>query len=148
MRLSQNFTLNELTYSDTAKKYKIDNTPSKEVIKNLGALVANVLQPLRDKLGKPIIITSGYRCSKLNSKIGGSNTSQHLTGQAADIIVRGMKVEDLYSFIKKSGIVYDQLIQEHSGNTTWVHISYCTKLNRKQNLIYKNNHYILDLNRD
>ena len=101
MRLSQNFTLNELTYSDTASRLGIKNLPTQEVIQNLGALVQNVLQPLRDMLGKPITITSGFRNKLLNQKVGGANNSQHLFGQAADIIVYGMKVEDLYNYIKK-----------------------------------------------
>ena len=144
MRLSQNFTLNELTYSDTASRLGIKNLPTQEVIQNLGALVQNVLQPLRDMLGKPITITSGFRNKLLNQKVGGASNSQHLFGQAADIIVYGMKVEDLYNYIKNSNLIYDQLILEETKNNKWVHISYCRKFNRKQNLIFKNNKYTKD----
>lgn len=144
MRLSQNFTLEELIYSDTANRYKINNTPTDKEIRNLGALCQNVLQPLRDKLGKPITITSGYRSNQLNSKLKGASNSQHRYGQAADIVVKGMDTNQLYRFIKGSGIIYDQLIYEVSGNTSWVHISYCHSHNRKQNLIYRNGRYILD----
>jgi len=146
VRLSKNFTLEELTYSKTAEIYRIINAPTADIIKNLGALVQNVLQPLRNKLKKPIVVTSGYRCKLLNARVGGSSTSQHLYGQAVDIIVNGMGTYELYEYIKKSGLKYDQLILEETRNGSWVHISYCTKLNRNQNLIYRNNIYILDKN--
>lgn len=148
MNLSKNFTLEELIYSDTARSLNINNTPPTEVIRNLGLLTNNVLQPIRDKLGKSVIVTSGYRCKLLNQKIGGTPNSQHTRGQAVDIIVYGITPKTLYEFIKNSGILYDQLILEQTKEAQWVHISYCSKLNRQQNLIYKNNHYILDLNRD
>ena len=144
MRLSKNFTLFELTYSDTASKLGFKNLPTQEEIRNLGALAQNVLQPLRDMLGKPITITSGFRNKLLNQKVGGASNSQHLYGQAADIIVLGMKVEDLYNYIKNSNLIYDQLIFEQTKNTKWVHISYNKKFNRRQNLIYKNNKYTKD----
>lgn len=145
MKLSKNFTLEELIYSDTARNLGINNTPPTEVIRNLGFLVNNVLQPLRDKLGKSIIVTSGYRNKTLNQKIGGAPNSQHTRGQAVDIIVIDITPKTLYEFIKSSGIIYDQLILEQTKSAQWVHISYCSKLNRQQNLIYKNNHYILDV---
>lgn len=144
MRLSKNFTLFELTYSDTASKLGFKNLPTQEEIRNLGALAQNVLQPLRDMLGKPITITSGFRNKLLNQKVGGASNSQHLYGQAADIIVLGMEVEDLYNYIKNSNLIYDQLILEQTKNTKWVHISYNKKFNRRQNLIYKNNKYTKD----
>lgn len=144
MRLSKNFTLFELTYSDTASKLGFKNLPTQEEIRNLGTLAQNVLQPLRDMLGKPITITSGFRNKLLNQKVGGASNSQHLYGQAADIIVFGMEVEDLYNYIKNSNLIYDQLILEQTKNTKWVHISYNKKFNRRQNLIYKNNKYTKD----
>lgn len=144
MRLSKNFTLFELTYSDTASKLGFKNLPTQEEIRNLGALAQNVLQPLRDMLGKPITITSGFRNKPLNQKVGGASNSQHLYGQAADIIVLGMEVEDLYNYIKNSNLIYDQLILEQTKKDKWVHISYNKKFNRRQNLIYKNNKYTKD----
>ena len=144
MRLSKNFTLFELTYSDTASKLGFKNLPTQEEIRNLGALAQNVLQPLRDTLGKPITITSGFRNKLLNQKVGGASNSQHLYGQAADIIVLGMEVEDLYNYIKNSNLIYDQLILEQTKKDKWVHISYNKKFNRRQNLIYKNNKYTKD----
>ena len=144
MRLSKNFTLFELTYSDTASKLGFKNLPTQEEIRNLGALAQNVLQPLRDMLGKPITITSGFRNKLLNQKVRGASNSQHLYGQAADIIVLGMEVEDLYNYIKNSNLIYDQLILEQTKKDKWVHISYNKKFNRRQNLIYKNNKYTKD----
>lgn len=123
-----NFSINELCYSDTAKKYGIKNIPSISECDNLLNLIFYVLQPLRDKLGKPVIINSGYRCKALNYKVGGVANSQHLTGQAADIRVNGCTPSRLIDFIKTSDIEYDQLINEGS----WVHISYNKNHNRKQ----------------
>ena len=125
-----NFSINELCYSDIANKYGIKNIPSISECDNLLNLIFYVLQPLRDKLGKPIIINSGYRCKALNSHplIKGVSNSQHLTGQAADIRVNGCTPSRLIDFIKTSGIEYDQLINEGS----WVHISYNKNHNRKQ----------------
>ena len=139
--MNLNFTIKELCNSDVAKKYKINNTPSIKVCDNLLLLITRVLQPLRDKLCKPMIITSGYRCEKLNTLIGGVSNSQHLTGQAVDFIVNDMNINDLFRFIKNSGIIYDQLIEEHSKNKKWIHISYSLK-NRRENLKYLDGKYI------
>lgn len=128
MRL--NFTIAELCKSETADKLKINNIPpSIEVQDNLLLLITEVLQPIRDMLKKPVIVTSGYRCSYLNLQVGGVMNSQHATGQAADIKVNKMSANKLFSLIKESNIEYDQLINEHNK---WVHISYNKKGNRKQ----------------
>lgn len=128
-KMKLNFTMSELIKSDTATKYGIDNMPhSKEVLDNLLLLVINVLQPLREYVNKPIIITSGYRSLPLNVKVGGVSNSQHLTGQAADFVIQGMSVDEAYKAVINSGIIYDQLIQD--GN--WVHVSYNVKGNRKK----------------
>lgn len=124
-----NFSMSELCYSDIAKKYNIKNIPSITECDNLLNLIFYVLQPLRDKLGKPIIINSGYRCKALNSKIGGVSNSQHLLGQACDLRVNGCTPSTLIEFIKASGIEYDQLINEYDK---WVHISFNKGHNRKQ----------------
>ena len=79
------FTIKELISSSTATQHNINNTPTKEIEENLKALVDNILDPLREAYGKPIIVTSGYRCEKLNTLLKGSKTSQHRFGQAADI---------------------------------------------------------------
>ena len=141
MNLSQNFTLQELIHSDTANAYKINNTPSEPVINNLKALCLNVLQPLRNALGCPIIISSGFRCAVLNKKVGGASNSGHLTGRCADIHVNGMSAKDLYNFIKKSGVKYRQCILE---NNSWVHVDYQKDDLKCENLIYDGKSYVLD----
>lgn len=85
INLSKHFTLDELTKSATAIRLGIDNIPNETELKNLQDLVDNILEPLRHHYGRPIIITSGFRCEKLNKAVGGSKTSQHRFGQAADI---------------------------------------------------------------
>ena len=132
MNLTNNFTLNELIYSTTAEKNKIDNTPSQPVIKNLKALCENVLQPLRNNLGCPIVITSGFRCAVLNKRVGGASNSQHLYGQAADLIVPQKNLKDVFNYIK-SHLPYDQLLYEYSKSDKWIHVSYrADGHNRKQ----------------
>lgn len=126
------FTLKELTKSTYATRNKIDNTPSQKEVNNLIALVDNILDPLREAYGKPIIVTSGYRCERLNALIGGSKTSQHKYGLAADIrTVEDTKEENkkLFDLIIKLGLPFDQLIDEY--NYDWVHVSYSSKHRRQ-----------------
>ena len=128
MKLSQNFSLNEFTKSQTATRHSIDNTPSMTIILNLTSLCESVLQPVRNHFMKPMVISSGFRCKELNTKIGGSKTSQHVLGQAADIEVLGVSNLELSDWIH-TNLEYDQLILEfynekegpHSG---WVHVSF------------------------
>ena len=123
------FTFNELCRSETASKHKIDNTPSAEIIANLTALVDNVLDPLREAWGRPIIVTSGYRCEVLNKLVGGAPTSQHKQGQAADISAGS--IEDnkkLFDLAIKLKLPYDQIIDEYGYK--WVHISYSSTRRR------------------
>ena len=125
MKLSKNFSLHELCKSDSAIRHGIDNTPPDEVIQNLQALVDNVLQPLRDKFG-PIVVTSGYRSPDLNRKIGGSTTSHHCYGYAADFEVLGMDNRELAIYIRDN-MKFTQLILEfYDGrpDSGWVHCAY------------------------
>lgn len=124
------FTISELCSSDTARRKGIDNTPSETVKENLTALVANILDPLREAWGKPLRVSSGYRCQKLNSAVGGVKNSQHLTGQAADIDT-GSKTENkrLFALVQSLKLPFDQLIDEKSFS--WVHMSYSPR-NRRQ----------------
>lgn len=124
-----NFTISEFVKSDTAAKNGINNTPDINSLDNILELIFYVLQPLRDKLKKPIIITSGFRNTKVNELVGGAKNSQHLYGQAADITVSGMSTAQLFDFVKNSGIEYDQCINEYNS---WVHVSYNKGHNRKQ----------------
>ena len=132
MYLSDNFSLFELTYSVTAKVNGINNIPPKAVIKNLTELCKNVLQPLRNYLGVPIIITSGYRCAALNKRIGGVVNSQHVLGQAADFVTPQKDLKIAFDYIKNY-LNYDQLLYEHSKDgMTWIHVSFNKGNNRRQ----------------
>lgn len=116
------FSIKELTKSETATRLKIDNTPTAEVVDNLTALVDNVLDPLRELYGKPIHISSGYRCPRLNKAVGGVANSQHLTGQAADIN-QGSHEENRRLFIYlEEYCTFDQLLWENGG--AWIHVSF------------------------
>ena len=133
--LSKNFALEEFTRSTTANREGISNQPGPAEIANISALVLNVLQPLRDAVGFPINISSGYRSEALNSFIGGANNSQHTKGQAADLVSQDNA--KLFNYIM-TNLPFDQLIWE-AGNDDqpeWVHVSYKPAFNRKQVLRY------------
>ena len=128
MNISKNFTLRELTRSATADRLGILNEPTKSILANLKELAETVLQPIRDKWGQPIIVTSGYRSPKLNAAVGGAKTSQHMAGQAADITTVSDKVSDNYKLfelirgmVEKGEIKVGQLIDEYGYN--WIHVS-------------------------
>ena len=131
MRLSKNFTLREITRSNTAKRLGIDNEPIKLHMENMQRLVSNLIQPMRDELG-PIRITSGYRSPSLNRAIGGSSKSQHCKGEALDLQFwkeGQMCNEEIYEWILKSGLDFDQMINEF--DFAWIHISLKKENNRK-----------------
>jgi hypothetical protein len=134
MKLSNSFNLIEFTSSETASRRGIDNTPSIAVIENLRLLCENVLQPLRDKYGKSINITSGYRSPKLNKAIGGSTTSQHCFGQAADIQVDRKDYLKVWEILKT--LPFDQIIFEFGTESApdWIHVSFVEGKNRGQKL--------------
>ena len=128
-KLSANFSLAELTRSGTAQKLGISNQPTPEHLESLKKLCETVLQPLREDLGKPIRVNSGYRSEALNMAIPGSSpTSQHCKGQAADIEVDGFPNKDLAQKIIDMGLPFDQLILEFyvpgEPNSGWVHVSH------------------------
>ena len=133
MNLTQNFTLEEMEFSSTAIERRIKHKANNEVINNLKELCNYLLEPLREKLNKPIIVTSGYRCFELNKIVGGVSNSQHLEGKAADIIVKDLSTEDLFNFIKKN-FKFDQLIIEHIKGKNWVHVSWNGANNRNNAL--------------
>lgn len=116
------FTIKELTKSSTAEAKGIDNTPTPEIERNLTALVDNVLDPLREIYGKPIKVNSGYRCPALNKAVGGSATSDHVKGFAADITVGTKEGNERLFNIIKHNFHFSQLIDEK--NFSWVHVSY------------------------
>ena len=125
------FSILELTASAKARALGIDNTPPPGVKIKLAALVNNLLDPIREKWGKPITVNSGYRCPVLNQKVGGVQTSQHLRGEAADITA-GSPAENnrLFKMILDGGFDFDQLIDERGY--AWLHISYSPGKNRRQ----------------
>lgn len=135
----RHFTIEELIHSDKARELGIDNTPDKDSIDRLTTLIIEVLDPARELLGKPIVVTSGYRCSVLNTAVGGQPNSQHTKGEAADLQCYNNKY--LFDIIREN-LSFDQLILEtkdifdRNGNKTgvreWVHISYKKGKNRKQ----------------
>lgn len=145
MKLSKNFSLAEFTESNTAIRNGIDNNPTAEHIHNLVELCENVLQPLRDRIGSSIRVTSGYRSEALNKAIGGSKTSDHSHGRAADIklVINGVNISDeLYHGIKAMGVPFKQLIWEFGDDDTpqWVHIAFDKDNNKMQCLkAYKEN---------
>lgn len=132
MNLTHNFTLEEMYKSTTAIRLGIDNTPSDIVVKNLLLLCKKVLQPLREHMDESILVSSGYRSPELNKKVGGSKTSQHCFGQAADISC-GERTAEMYEYIKNN-LIFDQLIWEFGTdeNPDWVHVSYSSTNNRKE----------------
>lgn len=126
------FSIEELSKSDVARKKGIANLPAGEARENLVALVDNILDPLREAWGKPIVVNSGYRSEELNDLVGGSSTSQHLRGQAADIEAVSRSREDnerLFNLIRSLGLPFDQLIDEFGYD--WIHVSYDPSRNRR-----------------
>lgn len=135
MTLTQHFTIEELTHSQTADRLGLDNSPTVEVLANLKTL-AQLLEQVRTLLGKPLHISSGYRCLKVNAAIGSKPTSQHVLGKAADFTCPGYgKPKDIMAAIVASDIEYDQCILEFASNGGgWVHISFSANP-RKQALV-------------
>ncbi len=119
MKLSEHFSLSELTASDTAARFGIDNTPNDSETANLALLCEEVLEPLRATVG-PIQVTSGFRCLTLNRRIGSKDTSHHTMGRAADIKVAGMKPLDVCELILSMGLPFEQVIHEFGS---WTHVA-------------------------
>jgi hypothetical protein len=144
MKLTENFSLNELTKSQTAERKGINNTPSAEHQENLKSLCEMILQPIRDHFGQVVSVSSGYRSPELCVAIGSSTQSQHAKGQASDFEIFGISNKELADYIDQN-LDYDQLILEYwkgedEPNSGWVHCSFNTQGNRKQYLrAYKEN---------
>ena len=149
IRLSKNFALSEMVKSATAERLNVDNSPSDIHLVNLTHLAIHILQPVRDQFGV-ITINSGYRSPALNAKVGGSKTSQHCNGQAADFESFSTPNPDLAKWIANN-LEFDQLILEFydgvNPNSGWVHCSYnlmgnrrkiLTALKTKNGVVYKN----------
>lgn len=127
MQLTENFSLAEMVKSETALRLGMDNTPPEEVINNLRTLCEHVLQPLRTAYGRGIKVNSGYRAPEVNAAVGGSKTSDHCRGQAADIEIPGVPNYDLALYISQY-FYFTQLILEFYTpgvpDSGWVHVSY------------------------
>ena len=141
MKLSENFSLEELIRSSTARRIGLDNIPNDEHLKNLQVVVDEIAQPLRDHFGKPVRINSGYRSPALNNAIGGSKKSQHSKGEALDLEIDGVSNLEVADWITDN-CDYDQVILEfynpaEGPNSGWVHASCKANLseNRERNLI-------------
>ena len=138
MKLTANFTLDELIKSQVAERKGINNNPSPEQIENLKALAVNILQPIRSHYNEPLQISSGFRCAELCIAIGSSVNSQHVADDnaaAADFEIWGRDNKEVALFIK-SELEFDQLIlefyKEGEPNSGWIHCSYSSNHNRNQ----------------
>ena len=147
LKAGQYFSIHEIIYSATAEKENIFNLPTDEkIINNLNELIS-FLDALREAWGSAIRVGSGYRCPQLNKAVGGSTTSVHMIGLAADLTPVNGKTDDFFEFVKNyllsNNIPFDQIIDEHSGKKHWVHIGLKnTKgLQRKQVKGYKDGKY-------
>jgi putative chitinase len=135
MKLSPNFTLQELTRTSTG----LPNEPKPEHLPRLIALAAT-LEKVRALFNRPIVVSSGYRSDAVNAKVGGSKTSAHSLGYAADFTVNGLSVREVCEKLVQSNIKFDQLIDEKRGNTTWIHLSIDPRM-RGQVLTFRNGTY-------
>jgi zinc D-Ala-D-Ala carboxypeptidase len=137
MNLTANFSLHELSKSETALRMGFDNTPDDEATENLRLLCEKVLQPVRDHYGKGVKVNSAYRSPESNAAVGGSKTSDHCKGMAADIEIPGVANADLAQFIMDN-LDYTQLILEFYTpgipDSGWVHVSYDPNNLKKQEL--------------
>ena len=128
MRLSKNFTMEELCRSATAERHGIGNWPKAgdeehRVRENLRYLCFDVLQPLREHVGKPIVVNSGYRSKKVNRLVGGVKNSQHLTGEAADLRIESTKQGREWAEWIMENCDFDQMLLESNGKSVWLHVS-------------------------
>ena len=133
-KLSENFTIEEFTRSDKAKELGITNEPGEKELAALRVLVSRTIQPLRDKLGVPIHVNSGYRCPELNKAVGGVPTSQHQKGEAADLSIDG-KANDILEALENNNIPFDQAILYRKQN--FLHVSLKLDGMQRSNVIIK-----------
>lgn len=131
------FSIEELCRSETADAKGIDNSPSAVARENLEALVFNVLDPLREKFGKPIIVNSGYRSTLLNDIVGGARSSQHTRGEAADITAEDASENFELFEILRTTLPFDQLIWEKGTRTypAWIHVSFKREGGNRQQIL-------------
>lgn len=131
MKLSNHFKLEEFTHSNTAESLNIDNRPNEDVIHNLKILCTVLLEPIRNKIEMPIFISSGYRCEKLNMAVDGNDNSQHMKGQAADIICEDLS--RVIQAIDNFQVSFDQCIMYDK----FIHISFVSRMGNRRMFIDK-----------
>ena len=131
-QLSKSFTLQELVFSQTAAREGIDNTPSPAQIRAMRELCTKILQPLRDAVGMPIVVSSGYRSPRLNKFVGGSLRRQHMEGRAADVVCFSLDTKQLFKRVLELKLPFDQLIYEGGRESVWVHVSFDAKRARRE----------------
>lgn len=133
-KLGKYFSIREFTYSATAQRELITNVPDPRQMMAINYMVKHLLDPLRSELGRPVRITSGFRCQELNKIIGGSVTSQHMLGEAVDIKVADLDAEELATIIANSGLPFGQLIWYAAARGGHVHVSLRNPLHYRQML--------------
>ncbi len=132
-KLGRFFSWAEMTASSAAARLGLSNQPTPDAQDAMAALVGDVLDPLRHGLGRPVRVTSGYRSPEVNAAVHGSATSQHMSGEAADIKVDGLSAQALAAAVVRLGVPFDQLIWYDEDRGGHVHVSYTTKrANRRQ----------------
>lgn len=136
MRLTEHFQLSEFEKSSTAKARGINNAIPSNLIPNIKKLCEQVLELLRQHVGKPVVLGSGYRCPTFNKAVGGVTNSQHMTGEAADIHIPNLTEARKWMEWIANELAFDQLILEHCKNkdgsiSHWIHVSYSRKRNRQ-----------------
>ena len=153
-KLTEHFSFEELTYTSN-KDLKEINIEEGRKVKDKLIKLAEFAESVRGVLGCPMFITSGFRCEKLNKKVGGSKTSSHKDGFAVDLKPVNGLIDEFFEFVKKyfieNEIPFDQIIDEHSGDKHWVHIGYKNSKGeqRKQIKLYDNGtYYLLKYNND
>ena len=138
LKTERYFTIKEFERSSVADKYNIDNTIPKELVPHIEELI-DFLNPIREAWGKPIVVTSGYRCKELNKKVGGVDSSAHTIGYGVDLVSGDFRV--FSNFIKSyfqshPEIKFDQVIIEKSGKSQWIHIGLYNKENKQRGMVF------------
>lgn len=137
MNLTRNFTFEELCHSDTAVQRGIDNTPGDvKVVENMTNLCIEVLQPLRDHIGRAVKVNSGYRCQELNKVVGGAPNSQHMKGEAADLSISSADEGRQWAAWIEDNCRFDQMLLERKGEAVWLHVS-CRQDYRRNRQTFK-----------
>lgn len=137
MKLTEHFQLSEFEKSATASTHHIDNHVPTAFIPNVKNLCEQVLEPLRQHVGEPVIISSGYRCPELNRLVGGAANSQHVTGQAADIYIADTSKLGQWFLWLIDNVPFDQLIWEKEGTKRWIHVSCKMDLSQNRQKVFK-----------